>query len=76
MAKLTLTVDSRVISRAKEYAKTRGVSLSEMVEAWLSALAESGPPSTRAMPILRSVRGVLKHANIDDYRKHLAAKFR
>jgi hypothetical protein len=76
VAKLTLSVDSRVVSGAKQYAKRRGVSVSEMVEAYLAAVA--GPPSaaTGAAPILRSVRGVLKNADIDEYRKRLAAKYR
>ena len=76
MAKLTLSVDNRVVSRAKEYAKRRGVSVSEMVEAYLSAVAEPAFPATGAAPILRSVRGVLKDADIGEYRKHLAAKYR
>ena len=76
MAKLTLSVDDRVVSRAKQYAKRRGVSVSEMVEAYLSAVAEPALPATGAIPILRSVRGVLKHADVDEYRKHLAAKYR
>lgn len=76
MAKLTLSVDNRVVSRAKQYAKRRGVSVSEMVEAYLSAVAEPASPATEAVPILRSVRGVLKKAEIDEYRKHLTAKYR
>jgi Family of unknown function (DUF6364) len=76
MAKLTLSVDNRVVSRAKQYAKLRGISVSEMVEAYLGAVAEPSSPATGAAPILRSVRGVLKNADIDSYRKHLAAKYR
>ena len=76
MAKLTLSVDDRVVSRAKQYAKLRGVSVSKMVEAYLAAVAEPPSPATGAVPILRSVRGVLKNADIDEYRKHLAAKYR
>ena len=74
MAKLTLSVNNRVVSRAKQYARRRGVSVSQMVEAYLTAVAET--PSRRAAPILRSIRGVLKNADIDKYRKHLAAKYR
>lgn len=76
MAKLTLSVDHRVVARARQYAKVRGVSVSRMVEAYLAAVAD--PPSrvSGAAPILGSVRGVLKHADIDEYRKHLAAKYR
>ena len=75
MAKLTLSVDDRVVSRAKQYAKLRGVSVSKMVEAYLTVVAEASA-AARTAPILRSVRGVLKNADIDDYRKHLAAKYR
>jgi hypothetical protein len=76
MAKLTLSVDNRVVSRAKQYAKLRGVSVSQMVEGYLAAVADPPAPATGAAPILRSVRGVLKNADIDEYRKHLAAKYR
>jgi hypothetical protein len=76
MAKLTLSIDDHVVSRAKQYAKRRGVSVSEMVEAYLDAVAEPHPPTTGAASILRSVRGVLKNADIDQYRKHLAEKYR
>ena len=65
-----------MVSRAKHYAKLRGVSVSSMVEAYLAAVAEPLSPATGAAPILRSVRGILKNADIDAYRKHLAAKYR
>jgi hypothetical protein len=76
MAKLTLSVEDRVISRAKQYAKRRGVSVSEMVEAYLAAVADPPSPTTGTAPILRSIRGVLKNADIGAYRKHLATKYR
>jgi len=80
MAKLTLSVDDRVVLRAKQYAKRRGVSVSAMVEAYLAAVAEPPSPGVVATPILRSLRGVLKNADIHEYRKeyrkHLAAKHR
>jgi hypothetical protein len=76
MSKLTLSVDDRVVSRAKQYAKRQGISVSKMVEAYLAAVADPPAPSTNATPILRSVRGILKHADIDAYRKHLSAKYR
>ena len=75
MAKLTLSVDDRVVSRAKKYAKLRGVSVSEIVETYLAAVADPTSVSGSA-PLLRSVRGVLKHADTADYRQHLAKKYR
>jgi hypothetical protein len=76
MAKLTLSVDGRVISSAKQYAKRRGVSISEMVEAYLAAVADPPSPARGATPVLRSVRGILKNADLNDYRKYLATKYR
>jgi hypothetical protein len=76
MSKLTLSVDDRVVSRAKRYAKQRGVSVSRIVEAYLAAVAEGSSPGMRDAPILRSVRGTLAKADLTEYRKHLAAKYR
>ena len=76
MAKLTLSVDARVISRAKQYAKLRGVSLSAMVEAYLAAVADPSSPDTVIAPILSSVRGILKNADIGEYQRHLTEKYR
>lgn len=48
-----------------------------IVEGYLAAVADE--PSTRATadaPVLRSVRGVLKKADVRDYKRHLAAKYR
>ena len=74
MSKLTLSVDHRVISRAKRYALKRGLSVSAMVEAYLGAVAQ--PPAGNDAPILRSVRGALKKADVDGYKQRLAAKYR
>lgn len=76
MSKLTLSVDDRVVSRAKIYAKQRGVSISEMVEVYLDAIAGTASPDACDAPILRSVRGSLKKAQLEDYKKHLTAKYR
>ena len=77
MAKLTLGIDDRVISRAKIYAKRQGLSVSKMVEAYLSAVADVPVgPAVRAAPVLRSLRGILKSADIEDFRRHLSTKYR
>jgi hypothetical protein len=69
MSKLTLSVDARVVSRAKQYAKRHGLSLSKMVEAYLATVANPAPASTSAAPILRSLRGILKNADMGASRK-------
>jgi hypothetical protein len=77
MSKLTLSVDDTVISRAKRYAKAHGVSISKMVEAYLSAVVVGPTPRAPAdTPILRSVRGILKNADVKGYKRYLATKYR
>lgn len=69
-------MDDRVVSRAKHYAKLRGVSVSKMVEAYLTVISEPPAQTPGSAPVLRSVRGVLKNADLGDYRKHRAAKYK
>ena len=44
-SKLTITVDSELLPRAKQYARARGVSLSSVIEASLRELAGEDTPS-------------------------------
>jgi hypothetical protein len=77
MSKLTLSVDQAVVSRAKRYAKQQGVSVSEMVELYLNAVSRpSQPPPAESTPVLRSLRGSLKKASLDDYHRYLERKYR
>ena len=74
MPKLTLTIDKTVANRARRYAKEQGTSVSKLVETYLSVLSE--PPRLRdEPPILRSLRGTLKEADVNDHRKHLIEKY-
>jgi len=79
MSKLTLSIDPAVISRAKRYAKRHGTSVSQMVETYLVSVSAPQEPS-ELPPILRSLRGILKHADSKDYRKdyrkYLSEKYR
>ena len=75
MSKLTLSVDESVIVRAKRYAKSRGASVSQLVEAYLDLL--SAPPKSRAKtPVLRALRGTLKQAPVAEYKRYLKQKYR
>lgn len=76
MSKLTLSVDPDVVLRAKRYAKLRGVSISEMVETYLAAVAGPATQTDRDAPVLRSLRGSLKNADPNEYKRHLDAKYR
>ena len=73
-AKLTLSVDAAVVSRAKRYAKQHRVSVSRMVEAYLASISEQPSPADLP-PLLASLKGTLKKANTGAYRRHLAGKY-
>jgi hypothetical protein len=75
MSKLTLSVDKSVVARAKRYAKQRGVSVSKMVETYLATVIEPAKAND-VPPILRSVRGTLKKADLEEYGRHLTRKYR
>jgi hypothetical protein len=75
MAKLTLSVDAGVVSRAKRSARQRGTSVSKMVEAFLDSASDPGQPKDQP-PILRSLRGILKAGDAAAYGKHLREKYR
>ena len=79
MAKLTLSVDETVVERAKRYAAERGTSVSHLVETYLGLLARAAPaPGQDLPPVTRRLWGILKGASYhrDEYRRHLARKYR
>lgn len=67
--KLTITVDSELLPRAKRYARMRGVSLSSLVEASLRAVAAEEAP-----PFSERWRGRFKEARRDDARYEALAR--
>jgi hypothetical protein len=79
MAKLTLNVDETVVARAKRYASRRGVSVSRLVEQFLSLISRAASKRDEDLPpILARLRAELKgaSANRGDYKKYLERKYR
>jgi hypothetical protein len=84
MSKLTLSVDPEVVARAKKYAKRNHTSVSQMVETYLSVVSAPEKQTRRSEnsnlpPITRSLLGIVKDEGLDyreEYRKHLAEKYR
>jgi hypothetical protein len=74
--KLTLSVDPKIASRAKAYAKRNGTSVSRIVEAYLAVLTKPTPDDD-VPPVLRQLRGTLKRKpDIADYYRYLSEKYR
>jgi hypothetical protein len=74
-------LDDTVIRKAKKTARTKGVSLSRMVEDYFKSVGEQERHEVRESPVLYEVSGVLsdKHDAVRlraGYRKHLSEKYR
>ena len=69
--KLTLTLDDVVIKHAKEYAKNKGRSLSDLIESYLKLLVKDDVEQTTHTPIVNKLRGSFKMPDNFDYKKML-----
>ena len=67
-SKLTLKLNASVIEKAKQYAKKNNISLSRMIENYLTAVTESRNTENKISPLVKSLTGVVKLEN-KDYRK-------
>lgn len=67
--KLTIKIDSDVISRAKKYAQHRRTSLSKMIESFLDSVTKNEPDDLEITPLVKSLSGVIKLPECFDYRR-------
>ena len=76
VATLTLSVDAEIVVRAKRWAKERGTTVSRLVEVYLDTISRPKKDRGRDTPVLNEIRGILRGGDIDEYREHLAEKYR
>lgn len=71
--KLTLTIEKEIIERAKNYAKEKNRSLSDIVENYLKLLTkeERKREFNTTNPIVESLKGSFKMPKNIDYKKEL-----
>jgi hypothetical protein len=67
--KLTLNVDKNVIEQAKAYAKSHKISLSRLIESYLSSLNAKKDREIEITPLVRSLSGVIKLENDFNYKE-------
>jgi hypothetical protein len=67
--KLTLNVDKDVIEQAKEYAKSHKISLSRLIESYLSSLITKNDMEMEITPLVKSLSGVIRLENDFNYRE-------
>jgi len=79
--KLTLRLDEKMIKKAKETARSKGVSLSRIVEDYFRSLTVRKEKEAPESPVLAEISGVLSTGMGTrklraEYRKHLQEKYR
>lgn len=72
-SKLTLNVDREIAGKAKKYARSRGRSLSGLVEDYLRFITrQMEPEPTKISPKVKSLMGSIKVPEGFDYKKELS----
>lgn len=79
--RLTLNIDKTIVEQAKNYAKNSHVSLSKLIEDYLSSLAtvDKSPKPKKTSALVESLTGLIPSDSVgnrqDDYRAYLAKKY-
>ncbi|SKB68471.1 hypothetical protein SAMN05660776_2556 [Salegentibacter holothuriorum] len=71
--KLTLTIEKEIIKKAKDYAKEKNRSLSDIIENYLKVLTkeEEKQKDKKLNPVVKSLKGSFKMPKNMDYKKEL-----
>ena len=70
--KLTLTIEKKIIEQAKAYAKSRGRSLSDIIETYLKLIVtDEDQKEIEISPTVKALRGSFRLPDDLDYKKNL-----
>ncbi len=58
--KLTLSLNQSIIENAKIYAKSNNISLSKLIESYLSTLTRKSKNKSEITPLVKSLSGVIE----------------
>ncbi len=73
--KLTLTIEQEIIERAKQYAKGKNRSLSDIIENYLKLLTNKDSNTESDLnPMIESLKGAFKMPKNFDYKKELGKR--
>ena len=74
--KLTLNMDKEISARAKAYARSKGRSLSDLVEDYLKFLTSHKETDLKMTPTVKSLYGSIKVPEELDHKTELATQLR
>jgi len=70
-AKLTLTIERNLIEDAKGYAKSKGRSLSDLIESYLKLLLQSQSSELKLSGEIKNLKGAVKLPDDFDYKAEI-----
>lgn len=78
--KLTLKLNDEIIEKAKEYAKVRKISLSDLIENYLQKLTTEKKSDKTITPLVKSLSGIINlpkdYNDKEDYTNYLTNKYK
>ena len=78
--KLTLKLNEDIIEKAKEYAKAKKTSLSDLIENYLQKLTSDKKANMKITPLVKSLSGVISlpkdYDDKKDYTDYLTNKYK
>lgn len=78
--KLTLSLNGDIIETAKNYAKSNNISLSKLIESYLSSLTKRTENKAEITPLVKSLSGVISIEDDfdakDAYTQYLMEKYK
>jgi len=78
--KLTLSLNKSIIEKAKTYAKSNNISLSKLIESYLTSLTKRSKNDIQITPLVESLSGVITLDNdfdvTDSYSEYLIEKYK
>ena len=78
--KLTLSLNQSIIESAKDYARSNNISLSKLIESYLTILTQKKSKPTEITPLVESLSGVISLNNDfdikDAYASYLTKKYK
>lgn len=70
-AKLTLTIEQKLIEQGKSYAKSKGRSLSDLIENYLKLLSKDQNADLSLSADIKKLKGAIKLPSDFDYKKEI-----
>lgn len=67
--KLTLNIEKHVIEDAKAYAKINKISLSQLIENYLSSLTRKNKKDIEVSPLVESLTGIIPSDSVNDHKE-------